>query len=379
MKMIDYVVMANDRLRDNLARGERLVTPLVEAFVSSGCSALRLVASGSSRNSCDCIRHFIQAVMGVQVQVVSPEAFVSYESDQPANSFNVVISQSGYSTNTLAAMNYLHRMGMPGAGLTGNVNAPIGLCDLMVVDYGVGVESVDFVTMGVESLIEFLAIFSLYAAANMGTVSGSRVMEGMADLADAIEAHAKSLELAQGFVDSERQALSRWAPAMLVGNGPNYGVAREAALKFEETLKLPAMHFEGEEFVHGPEMQLAPGYLVFIVDDACGSRRLAEIARKLSSVTDTTYLLSSRPVSGVRQIVLPKVRNPLLSAIPNLAVFHYVSAEMADALGRWDVHPYLAALGNGLGSKAPGYDESIRALEMRAAAEYVDVAGGASR
>lgn len=52
-------------------------------------------------------------------------------------------------------------------------------------------------------------------------------------------------------------------PPWSSGNGPNYGVAEEAALKLSETIKIPAMHHEGEEFVHGPEMQIVPGYLVF--------------------------------------------------------------------------------------------------------------------
>ncbi|MFR9006158.1 MAG: hypothetical protein ACLVKA_07170 [Collinsella aerofaciens] len=45
--------------------------------------------------------------------------------------------------------------------------------------------------------------------------------------------------------------------------------------KLSETIKIPAMHHEGEEFVHGPEMHDVPDYLVFIVDDLGGPERLA--------------------------------------------------------------------------------------------------------
>lgn len=68
-------------------------------------------------------------------------------------------------------------------------------------------------------------------------------------------------------------------PPWSSGNGPNYGVAEEAALKLSETIKIPAMHHEGEEFVHGPEMQIVPGYLVFIVDDPQGSEPSCEYRR----------------------------------------------------------------------------------------------------
>lgn len=75
---------------------------------------------------------------------------------------------------------------------------------------------------------------------------------------------------AEAYVQDHMLELSEHIPAMVVGNGPNYGVAEEAALKLSETIKIPAMHHEGEEFVHGPEMQITPGYLVFIVDDPQG-------------------------------------------------------------------------------------------------------------
>lgn len=45
MKMLDYVVMANSRLRENLARAVELTDPLVKAFTASASATVRIVAS----------------------------------------------------------------------------------------------------------------------------------------------------------------------------------------------------------------------------------------------------------------------------------------------------------------------------------------------
>lgn len=373
LKMLDYVKMANTRLSENLDRASELVSPLVDAYKASGCSAVRIVASGSSKNSADCARNYMQDALGVQVAVVTPEAFVDFEYAQPAGAFNIAISQSGYSTNTLAALDFMRERAMTCVALTANVEAPIKEHVDTVVDYGVGVESVDFVTMGVQTLVEYLVLFAAYAARATGRIDDAALEDRLADVSCAVEAHKAMLDAAAAFVAEHRLALAQRGPVMIVGNGPNFGVAEEAALKFNETLKVPAMHHEGEEFVHGPEMQIAPGYRVFIIDDPAGSDRLAAISAALGQVTEPSFFLTSHPHGKAGEISVPIV-SPLLSALPNLVLFQYIAACLTEDLGCWDVHPFLDAVDDQMQVKAAGYKQSVRDLEARAAEVYGDAA-----
>ena len=52
------------------------------------------------------------------------------------------------------------------------------------------------------------------------------------------------------------------------------GVALEGALKIGETVHVPSPAYEVEEFIHGPNLQLTPGYTLFFFDagDAAGER-----------------------------------------------------------------------------------------------------------
>ena len=367
--MLDYVQLAHVRMGENLERSSELVAQLVDIFQSGSFDALRIVASGSSRHAADCARDYLQDALQMQVSVVTPEAFVDFEHTYPQHVLNIAVSQSGYSTNTIAALDYMRAHDMAAVALTANVEAPIKEHADIVLDYGVGVESVDFVTLGVEVLVEYLVLFGIYGGQARGTIDAKGVAQRLDDLREAIHANAVMCKTAGAYVQDHMLELSEHTPAMVVGNGPNYGVAEEAALKLSETIKIPAMHHEGEEFVHGPEMQIVPGYLVFIVDDPQGSERLANIADALSNVTTKTVLLTAHPKGRAHEVAVPQVA-PLLSAIPNLVFFQTIAAMIAERLKSWDVHPYLDAVSKQMEVKAEGYEESVNALKAKAAECY---------
>ena len=369
MKMLDYVQLAHVRMGENLERSSELVAQLVDIFQSGSFDALRIVASGSSRHAADCARDYLQDALQMQVSVATPEAFVDFEHTYPQHALNIAVSQSGYSTNTIAALDYMRAHDMAAVALTANVEAPIKEHADIVLDYGVGVESVDFVTLGVEVLVEYLVLFGIYGGQARGTIDAKGVAQRLDDLREAIQANAVMCKIAEAYVQDHMLELSEHMPAMVVGNGPNYGVAEEAALKLSETIKIPAMHHEGEEFVHGPEMQIVPGYLVFIVDDPQGSERLANIADALSNVTTKTVLLTAHPKGRAHEVAVPQVA-PLLSAIPNLVFFQTIAAMIAERLKSWNVHPYLDAVSKQMEVKAEGYEESVNALKAKAAECY---------
>ena len=110
MKMLDYVQLAHVRMGENLERSSELVAQLVDIFQSGSFDALRIVASGSSRHAADCARDYLQDALQMQVSVVTPEAFVDFEHTYPQRALNIAVSQSGYSTNTIAALDYMRAM-----------------------------------------------------------------------------------------------------------------------------------------------------------------------------------------------------------------------------------------------------------------------------
>lgn len=374
MKMLDYVVLANKRMRENLLNANDLVSPLVQEFCSAPYEALRIVASGSSRHAALCAQPYMERELGMPVTVCTPESYCEVARPWPLKTYTIAVSQSGYSTNTIAALDEMTHRGEPCAALTGNVEAPLSSHATHVFDYGVGVESVDFVTMGVVTLVEYLMLFALHAAARLRGKDTDELSQAHANIAQALDAHERMLEIAHAYVDRRTLALSRPAPVMVVGNGPNLGVAQEMALKIMETLKYPAMWFEGEEFIHGPELQIAPEYHLFFLDDAHGSARLAKTARLLSRVTESVCFATSAPQGEAWELEIPQVNDPLLCAIPNLVLPQTIAAVLTEELGRWNKHALLARVLDEFDSKAAGYEESVKQLEKSAERAYGDAA-----
>lgn len=370
LTMLDYAYMANACMDKNLRRGEEIVAGLVGEFVASRAKVVRLIASGSSHNGADCARPFMQAVLGMQVVVITPGAYIGFEHTYPTDTFDIFISQSGYSTNVLAALDFARRRGVHTVVLTGNVDAPVANHSDVTFDYGVGVESVDFVTMGVEMLTLFLMLFSMYAARTLGLLDGSGVEARVSGLRDAVQVHARVLEEARLFVEGEHLTLARQTPVILVGNGSNLGVCEEGALKFAETLKRSSSFYEGEEFVHGPEMQMTPNYLVLMIDDPEGSAHMHNVFSALRKVCSGTFLLTSHPTGVAGEVCMPELAEPLASAIPALAVIQVVCATLAQELNSWDVHPFLEAVEGEFDVKAPGYDDAVKSLEDQAEEQY---------
>lgn len=102
---------------------------------------------------------------------------------------------------------------------------------MKMLDYGVGVESVGFVTLGVEVLVEYLVLFGIYGGQARGTIDAKGVAQRFDDLREAIRANVVMRKNAEAYVQDHMLELSEHMPAMVVDNGPNYGVAKEAALK----------------------------------------------------------------------------------------------------------------------------------------------------
>ena len=78
--MGDYVDESPRVARENLARADELTEPLVACCGGRTPTRIRLVASGSSFNACQCALPFMASCLpGVQIDVVTPHRFTYYE------------------------------------------------------------------------------------------------------------------------------------------------------------------------------------------------------------------------------------------------------------------------------------------------------------
>ncbi|WP_179393862.1 SIS domain-containing protein [Lacticaseibacillus absianus] len=336
MQMIDYVRTTPDQLRANLARADELVRPLVTAWQEAEVNSLVLVASGSSYNAAMIALPQMRALLRQPMTVITPEQYCLAGTEYAVKPFVVTISQSGASTNIVRALDQMATHGERRILLTSQpASVAAGHAEL-VVDYGLGTETVEFVTLGLSALVWFLVL----AAAKCADALTSDFRR---DLTQVPTAYAQVLRVADQFFDTHVRSLAEMREVFVCGNDMNLGVAREGALKMQETIKVPARHYEIEEFLHGPAYQLTAASTVWLIDDPTPSARIGQIHAALAKVTTRGYLITTRPDAGAQALIGTPLRLPLMSGLVNVAVSQLLCARLMHRLEREAVDPLARA------------------------------------
>lgn len=358
--MLDYIADCPEFIRNNVADSVALTKPLVDEYVNGGYKNIWIVACGSSSNGSLCARQFIRRHLKCEVKIVTPFHFVSSENDFGETDMVVVVSQSGYSLNALDAIKVIEAKGRRCIGLTGDVNSDLGkVCDV-VANYGVGRETVAYVTRGVTTLALFFMLFAVEAAVRLGiktAAEGEAVKQQLlkaADINAAVQAQTPS------FIKEHYRQLSGMTNAYVCGVGANLGTASEGALKFGETVSIPTAVYEVEEYIHGPNIQMTPRYSVFLIDGGEGTERIHRIFEGTQIVTDNVFLLTRcadyKDEHNVMYVPMdvPEEITPLCW----LPFFQMTACQLTDDLDRWNKHPLQRAMEKFVSSKSANYVNS---------------------
>lgn len=330
--MLTYIEETPVQLELNNKNSKELTKELVNLYLQKKYKTIWIVASGSSSNASNCAKPFMMKYLDCNVEIVPPNTFLYSDLTYTDNDFIVVISQSGCSTNSIAALKKLKSINKTVIGITGNVNSDFKDYADIVIDYGVGEETVGYVTKGVTTLAQFLMLFALEA-------SGKGFIEELNDIPNR---HKIIQEETNAFYEKNKNLLTSMTVSYACGFMQGYGIATEAALKIGETVQIPSFAYEAEEFIHGPNLQLTPNYTLFFIDDLSkGSKRLEHIYLASRSVTDRCFAITnSKLVDDDHAIRLPfEIKEPLLSPLYLLPFFQILAYRITTDLNKWHRHP----------------------------------------
>lgn len=353
-----YIEISGEVMEKNLDHRKELTQELIDKFLESGKNSICIIASGSSLNAALTAEWFMNRYLGNTVAVMSPTEYMDYRKEMVQDRFLIVISQSGCSTNIIEAVKDMKKDGIQPAVLTGNLEGDLKeYCDTMI-EYGVGNESVDYVTLGMVTLVEFLILFSLEVGKSKGLLSGSEYDDMVASIRTCCVASREMYKQSVAYTEKFYDHLLHMDSAMIVADGANMGVIREAALKFGETLKIPAIYYESEEYIHGPNMQLTPESTVFFIDTNGRHNRIYDVFRATELVTEHVCLVSNKDVPDDDKIIkVPnKVMNeltPLFTVVP----FQYISAHVTKEKNNFECHPLFEEFEKKIKCKTDDYDQ----------------------
>ena len=360
MTMMDYVLESAPAIAHNVDRSKELTAALVKDFTEKDYKTIWIIASGSSFNGSNCARAFMREYLNCEVKIVTPYTFTNYENNMGEDDFGFVISQSGYSTNSIEALEKLKAMGKKAIGLTGNLDSDFKDHADELVEYGVGIETVGYVTKGVTTLAEFLMLFTIEAALVKGIMSAEQADSLKAEIKKTADAHKIVTEETLKFYETNYKAMTSMTSAYVCGFGASYGTALEGALKIGETIQIPSVAYEMEEFLHGPNLQLTPNYTLFFVDGMDhSSKRVSEIYHAVRTITDEAYIITNDPtVDDDHAIRLPFDTNPLIAPLYSLPFFQIISYKVTEDTHKWEKHPLYNIFKEKVACKTENYVDS---------------------
>ncbi len=229
-----------------------------------------LIGSGTSKNALIATAPTFRHTHRVPVTVRGPSEFLHEAASYPTAALAIVLSQTGASTTTVAALEAAQARGLRTIALTAEADSAFGRAAEACVVLPIGREDIGPKTKGyTASLVALLAL----AEATSHVPPAASCLPG--DPAAFAAWFAASMPVWQrlGRGWAERHASSDHI--MLIGDEPHLGTVLEASLKLQEMAGVAASAFDLEEALHGRLHGLGPASLALFVCGEGESERVA--------------------------------------------------------------------------------------------------------
>ena len=266
--MLDYIKETPTRVLDIVNNSYEYTKDLVNFYIENGYEGLYFVASGSSYNGSLCAKAFMQHIFRQEVKLSTPFSFLHHDMEYANKQMIICVSQSGCSTNTIAALQALKAKDHKTVCLVGRDDCDAKqYCDLLV-NWHVQEEKIGFVTKGVTSLAAFEMMFVLELAKAKGIVNETKYAKIKENCIKSQKIQPEVLENTVKLFNDNEQVFTGRNKVVFLSSGPGLAVATEAALKIAETSCINAVVCEAEEYLHGPLYTSTPNDIVIAIDNS---------------------------------------------------------------------------------------------------------------
>lgn len=290
-------------VRENAAA----VAHLAEALRTRPPHAVMTCARGSSDHAATYLKHLVETRAGVLVASASPSTASLYRrTPEGAELLAIGLSQSGKSPDLIATMEAAKAAGARTLALVNVADSPLARLAQTTLPLHAGAET------SVAATKSYIALLAAAVALVAAWTEDARLTAALDALPGQLHA-AWDCDWSP-MVDAFATARGLY----VIGRGPGFGIAQEAALKLKETCGLHAEAFSAAEVRHGPMALVGPDLplLVFRQDDESAAGTDALIVDAIA--TGATVLVASADAvpAGAIHLALPRadaVTTPILA------------------------------------------------------------------
>jgi glucosamine--fructose-6-phosphate aminotransferase (isomerizing) len=258
-----------------------------------------ITASGSSRHSGLAAEILLEDICGLAVDVEYASEYSCRGGSDPRRPAVIVISQSGETSDTLAALREVSQRGERTLAITNADLSTMAQEAGISMPLGAGVEKAIPATKSFTCQLAVLFLLALYEARRLGRMEATELAANIARL-QALPGDIE--EQLDGWRNQMADLAHKYSSAntfLFLGRGIHYAIAREGALKLKEASYVHAEGYPAGELKHGPNALVServPLVVLATVDRA----NEASIVR----YKKTVQLLREMKAQGARVIAL---------------------------------------------------------------------------
>jgi glucosamine--fructose-6-phosphate aminotransferase (isomerizing) len=295
-----------------------------------------ILACGTSHHAGLVARYWLEEIAGIRCNVEIASEYRYRTSVANPKSLVVVISQSGETADTQAALNHAKSLGHTHTLAICNVpeSALIRLCKLRMLTRAgpeIGVAS----TKAFTTQLAALFLLTLVLAKQRGRLSSGDEQQHLHDLRHLPSAVQKVLGL-EAQIAELAQKFSGKHHALFLGRGLHFPIAAEGALKLKEISYIHAEAYPAGELKHGP-LALVDNYMP-VISVAPNDALLEKLKSNLQEVRargGELYVFADadthiKEAEGIHIMHMPEhagYLSPILHTIPLQLLAYYVALQ----------------------------------------------------
>lgn len=228
------------------------------------CGRIHIVACGSAWHAGIVGRYVIEEVSRIPVEVDIASEFRYRSPILQKGDLCIIISQSGETADTLAALREARKQGVKVLSIVNVVGSSIARESDDVLYTWAGPEIAVATTKGYSTQLSVLYLIALHFAKVRGTLEESRYAGYLAELrtlpertAQILKLDAKMAEIAKKYAGSK--------DVFIIGRGLDYAAAMESSLKLKEISYIHSEAYAAGELKHGTISLVEDGTLVVAI------------------------------------------------------------------------------------------------------------------
>ena len=254
----------------------------IDSLDLSKIDSVILVARGTSDNAALFLKYLIETKIGIPCGLASPSVVTIYKSKlRFTNCLVIAVSQSGQSPDIVTYTQAAKTGGAITISMTNDASSPLAKSTDLHLYIEAGEEKAVAATKSYSAQLLLSYIFvSLWAKEKI-------------QLSNLIS-EAKSLVGKISEVQKVVDGFDHKSGVTVMGRGFAYANAHEAALKIQETLKVPVASFSSADYLHGPISSLTSNSrVILLAPTSSASDAISATVKKVRDITKNIYWIGS--------------------------------------------------------------------------------------